>query len=577
MNNIPIGKVGSRAFNLPIDFTTQTSAILARKGAGKTYCGQVEAEGLLQVNQQIIVIDPLDAWWGLRSSADGKRPGFEIVIFGGEHGDLPLEENMAPGIATLVAENPALSCVFSLRHMRKGRQRQFITDFAENLFHLKGKSKLATPVHLFIDESDSFAPQRVYKGAERMLGAMEDLVRRGRQAGIGITMITQRPQSLNKDVLTQAELLIVGQITGPHDKKAIQEWIKENADDRRQSEFMSSLATLKVGQLWFWSPSWLGKLSLVTVNKKRTFDSSATPKAGKKRKAPKKSAKVNLKTIRSKLKGSVEVIQQNDPKALKRRIAELERDLKKKSPKIPESPKQQIIHQGFTREEVIEFVNQAQKKCNTYWQEKIVATGKVVPNLHTRIPKQKPVKVVKTVPVLQKQRLVASTLTQTPTPPPVSAPVLIGSLPRCERTILTVLAQKGKECSKRLVAIQSGYSFKSGGFNNALSKLRTLGYINGRGDIAITNDGIEVLGSYDPLPTGFELIDYWKGKLPKCERTILEVITSACPGALGKDEIGEIAGYSSNSGGFNNALSRLRTLELIQGRGEVMLSEEIFE
>ena len=34
------------------------------------------------------------------------------------------------------------------------------------------------------------------------------LVRRGRSSGIGVTLISQRPQVLNKDVLTQAETLI---------------------------------------------------------------------------------------------------------------------------------------------------------------------------------------------------------------------------------------------------------------------------------------------------------------------------------------------------------------------------------
>ena len=34
---------------------------------------------------------------------------------------------------------------------------------------------------------------------------MEDLVRRGRARGLGITLITQRPAVLNKDVLTQVD------------------------------------------------------------------------------------------------------------------------------------------------------------------------------------------------------------------------------------------------------------------------------------------------------------------------------------------------------------------------------------
>jgi hypothetical protein len=37
------------------------------------------------------------------------------------------------------------------------------------------------------------------------------------------------------------------------------------------------------------------------------------------------------------------------------------------------------------------------------------------------------------------------------------------------------------------------------------------------------------------------------------------------------------AGYEASGGGFNNALGRLRTLELVQGRGELRASDEFFD
>jgi len=61
--------------DLPIDTVTQTFAILARKGAGKTYTGMVMTEEMVDAGLQMVVLDPLGAWWGLRSSADGTKPG----------------------------------------------------------------------------------------------------------------------------------------------------------------------------------------------------------------------------------------------------------------------------------------------------------------------------------------------------------------------------------------------------------------------------------------------------------------------------------------------------------------------
>ena len=66
-----------------------------------------------------------------------------------------------------------------------------------------------------IDEADLLAPQRVMAGGERLLGAMSDLVRRGRVRGLGVTLVTQRPATLNKDILTQAEVLIALRMTAP--------------------------------------------------------------------------------------------------------------------------------------------------------------------------------------------------------------------------------------------------------------------------------------------------------------------------------------------------------------------------
>jgi hypothetical protein len=42
---------------------------------------------------------------------------------------------------------------------------------------------------------------------------------------------------------------------------------------------------------------------------------------------------------------------------------------------------------------------------------------------------------------------------------------------------------------------------------------------------------------------------------------------------LTKEEVAAKVGYEANGGGFNNALGRLRTLELVQRRGELRASD----
>jgi DNA helicase HerA-like ATPase len=46
---------------------TQTFAILAKRGVGKSYTASVMAEEMLKAGHTIIALDPTGAWWGLRS------------------------------------------------------------------------------------------------------------------------------------------------------------------------------------------------------------------------------------------------------------------------------------------------------------------------------------------------------------------------------------------------------------------------------------------------------------------------------------------------------------------------------
>jgi hypothetical protein len=150
-----------------------------------------------------------------------------------------------------------------------------------------------------------------------------------------------------------------------------------------------------------------------------------------------------------------------------------------------------------------------------------------------------------------------------------------GNLSRAERLILTCLAQFGA-CAKNKVAAVTGYAVNGGGFNNALSSLRSKGFITPIEPMAIGNAGEAALGSFEPLPTGEALIAHWERQLSKAEAAIFRHVCSEHPNACTKEAIAAATGYEANGGGFNNALSRLRTLELINGRGEIRASDNLF-
>lgn len=117
---------------LPRDAVTQTFAIFGKRGSGKTNGATVLVEELLKADQPVVVLDPVDAWWGLKASFDGKGPGFSMYVFGGPHGDLPLE----PGAGALIADVAAqqrIPLVLSMKQWTGGERARFVTDFAKRL------------------------------------------------------------------------------------------------------------------------------------------------------------------------------------------------------------------------------------------------------------------------------------------------------------------------------------------------------------------------------------------------------------------------------------------------------------
>jgi hypothetical protein len=204
---------------------------------------------------QVVDVDPKGDHWGIRSAADGKGPGLPILILGGEHGDVPLEPGSGELVAKLVVEE-RVSVLLDLSLFRKSEVARFMTDFAEHLYRLKAREEFRSPMMLVLDEADAVAPQKPQHGEERMLGAIEDIVRRGGQRGIGCTLITQRSAVLNKNVLTQVQLLIALRTIAPQDLKAMDAWIDVHGTVAQRKELMESLPSLPRGDAWFWSPGW---------------------------------------------------------------------------------------------------------------------------------------------------------------------------------------------------------------------------------------------------------------------------------------------------------------------------------
>lgn len=552
-------KIGDN-LSLPLDAVTHTFAVLAQRGVGKSYTASVLAEEMLKAGQPIVALDPTGVWWGLRSK-------YPVVIFGGEHADVPLEESAGEVIARSIVEN-RFPAVLDLSLLRKGAMLRFLASFLENFYRLNRE-----PVHLFVDEADVAAPQGRTYGVEeaRTLGAMEDIVRRGRKKGIGCSLITQRPAVLSKNVLTQADCLVALRLGHPRDIGAIMEWIEVHADPAKAAEMLQSLPSLNVGTAWFWSPGWGQFFKKVNVRKRETFDSGATPVPGVKTAAPAKMASIDLEALGADIKATVEKVKASDPKVLHARIRQLETELAGKAKAVPDPGEyERGVLDGWTKgsEEARQAALAALRTTLGVFERDILAgTSKVMPTAPSR-PSLTALRAPKPSPSVQT--------------PPLPRPDWAGpsaNLPKAERLILTALAQHGPS-SKAKVAVLTGYAANGGGFGNALGSLRAAGRIDGGVDqLSATPEGLDALGTYEPLPTGSALVQFWTARLPKAERLILAALVAAWPSSLGKEDLAAKTGYAPDGGGFGNALGKLRTLGLIDGqnRGGIRASGDLFD
>lgn len=539
---------------MPLEAVTESFAILAKRGSGKTYTAKVMVEEMLSAGLPVCIIDPLGVWWGLRSSEDGRRAGEPVIIFGGDHADVPLEHTAGELLADLVVDE-SIAAVLDLSAMSKTQSRQFVTDFAERLYR-----RNRDPLHLVVDEADSFAPQRTTAASARCLGAMQDLARRGRTRGLGLTLISQRAAVLNKDLLTQAEVLIAMRMNGPRDVAAIDEWVSLHAEESQAAKLKASLPSLPVGTAWVWSPGWLGILQRVAVRRARTFDSSSTPKPGQRRAEPKRMAPVDLAALGDRIAATVERAKSEDPRELRARIAQLERQLADRP-----TPQVEVIEVPIVTEESLAALRSVQTALSAATTDladvlaPVLAGHRPAPAAAAPRPASQPPSPGRTMP---------------PTAPATTRPPDGTPLPKAQRAILSVLATYGPR-TKTQVAILAGYAHNGGGYNNALGALRGNSLISGRDQLEITAAGGETLGPVVALPSGRALLEHWTARLGKAERLILDALHDIWPQPTTKEALATTTGYTASGGGFNNALGKLRSLELIEGRAEIRLSDEL--
>lgn len=571
---------------LPLESVTDTIGILAVKGAGKTFTFLVLVEEMVRQGLPVVVFDPIGVCWGLRSSSDGLRIGIPVVVLGGSHGDLPLDPHAGRVLAEFASKERRPIVLDFSDFETKADQIRFAQAFLSRLYEVNRE-----PMHVVLDEADDVAPQKPFGEETRLLRAAEILVRRGRARGIGVTMVTQRPAVLNKNLLTQCGTLIVGRVTSPQDRKAIEAWVDANGTAEQKAELWKSLASLPTTDKWIWSPVG-GIFKRVTIRARTTFDSSATPKLGQVRVEPRAMAPVDLEALKASMGAAVEQVKANDPVELKKRIAVLEQELKRLKEWHPVETK--TVEISVLKNEDIVRIESAIKQCGDalsngldQWSQRAQVVVTELGGLRDELyqhriqsPRTAPADGVSERALSRETRPVYETRagdldrTQSVAPRRDS-----DSLPTMERSMLIALAQHPSGLTKPQILIHTGYA-ASGPVSKTFAVLVREGWVaDERPLLRITKAGLKKLGSFDPLPLGNELRAFLLNgsKLDKMERAILRVACDAYPNAIGKGQILKVANYAA-SGPVSKAFARLVRYGYLEqrGKGHVTACRELF-
>ncbi|KKN75442.1 hypothetical protein LCGC14_0380630 [marine sediment metagenome] len=517
---------------------------------------------------QLILLDPEGEFHTLREKYEF------LLVAKGPAADIQADVKHAPLLAKKLMETSA-NTIIDLYELNPFERIRFVKAFFNAMVNLP--KNLWHPCIIILDEAHVFAPEKTHAES---LEAVADMASRGRKRGYALVCATQRISKFNKDVAAELNTKFIGRCSLDNDRKRAAEelGIKDSTVLRKLKH-----------EFYAFGPA----ISEDTIKVKAYETKSMHEEIGSIREY----TPVNKSKIQGLMKNFAELPKEaaNEMKTIqdcKLKITELtveNRKLKAGQPKEDPKAIEKAYTTGYNKaindaknkfEEAIKnhAIYVRQNKANrqmlkelavrlqaTLDQDNEFIKGNVDPVLHLDLKKfltppglSKP-GTSGSLPV--KHTLYSKPLELTSRAIPFTED---GKLGRCETQILIALAQRGKSSSKQQIAIIAGYSFKSGGFSNSISRLKSLALIAGNGDgLQLTDLGMDNVKDYEPIPaTTQDLLNFWMTKLGKCPAAILKVICEN-PGDHTKDSLAEATNYSANSGGFSNSVSKLVSLGLM--------------
>jgi uncharacterized protein len=544
----------------------QHIATLGKTGSGKSSAMRVIAEHLLDRKKRVCIIDPKGDWWGLKSSADGKSAGYPVIMFGDfkepRATDVPINDRSGKHVAELIATGNR-PCVLGFRGWMPAQLVRFWLDFAPALFNANEGE-----LYVIIDEVHNFAPKgKIFDpDAGKCLHWTNRIMSEGRGLGLTFFIASQRPQKVHNDTLDNCETLIAMRVAHPAARQALKDWIDGNGDPKRGTEVLNTLAQLKRGEAWIWSPENDFGPSRVQFPMFQTFDSFAPPQLQKKVSQAGWS-EVDLDQVKEKLAIVIAESKANDPKELKAEIQRLRQELAKKQPASAKSVT--VVDEKVISRAVNAATAPLVRQLETLRRQArqaIDGLAKATAPLNSMVDfviDNPPPTPIASLPA--PARLVPqSRLKSLPAPSNGDQSITAAEVRVLSRLVELMECTGKKDLRKEQLAAWSKYSPTSSTWTNYLGSLRSAGMIDypSPGFVSITDEG-RALAQPENVPTSSsEMLSRAKHVLGGGEAKLLEIL-HASRDAISKSDLAEASDYSATSSTFTNYLGRTRTLGFV--------------
>jgi hypothetical protein len=225
-------------------------AIIGESGSGKSWAISIIAEQAIQQGLQVIFVDPHGEYWTFAEK-------FDVVIIGGEKGDLVLNEECMDIYGEIAKQGKNID--FNLR--------EFMDDeiaygrIVEKILRVLWKVLVNNPRPCLIvfEEAQMICPQEKSFDVMRRVSLVKSIVTGGRKFGLSFVLGSQRPAELHKTPLSQCWIRLFGKTTERLDRNAVEDYLKPLKSD--------VLKNLTTGQ--FYAYGWFDEPLLLNVTSKR--------------------------------------------------------------------------------------------------------------------------------------------------------------------------------------------------------------------------------------------------------------------------------------------------------------------